>query len=1030
MDTDLPPGAFAPVRTVAILCATGVAAETFGSVRDAVSAALDRRAHDTRAAMAVHTGAARVRQGGAAAGAAVRRAERLLEAANPGQLLLSAPAVAALGEPPGGLVPHDLGVHLLRDLAAPERLFALSEADSGGVAPRSLSAVPHSLPIQFTTFVGRESELAGLRRLLAADRLVTLSGPGGCGKTRLAAQVAADLAERWLDGVWWVDLAPVTGAGVAELVAASAGVLVEPVGGPLASTVSHLRDRKTLLCLDNCEHVLDEAAEIAGALLRSCPEVTVLTTSREPLGVPGETLWRVPTLDADEAVALFAERASAVRPSFTVDSSGAAAVRTMCARLDGIPLALELAAAWLRTLTPQQIESGLDDRFALLVRGPRGVAARQQTLAASVDWSHGLLDEPDRIVLRRLAVFAGGCTLGAARSVCAGGTAGEGGVLDSLGRLVDKSLVFVEEHDGQARFRLLETIRDYAAAKLGEAGENDGARERHLDFYLSLAETAEPELDRDKDAWRALLQPEQENLRGALDWGLAAADPGRGRRLAAATAWLWNVHGRGHEGMAYLRRAADLVPDERSALQVRLLIGIAEVADTTAPLDHGAAERGLEIATELGDERLRARCLGLHALGRLFSDLAAAEKLALDAERAAEPGSVTRDSAMALRGIVLQLGDRATEADAVLAEAAEGLLRRADRGIAATVLACRSSIALYGGDLARARRFAEQAVEVAEPLADLHRVSSARGQLALVLGLSGNPDAGLELMEAFVRLVSGTNAFVPGVARIVGELRRWKGDFDDAVAWFERDVLPGAVYSSAIAQSGLAAALRGAGRVPEAAEAAERGLAVAKAVGMPRILADVLDQQGHLTAREDLDRAADRYHEALGLRVEHGLRTGYADSLDALATVHAGAGRTVDAVRLVAAADGAREEMGYPRCPAEQSTVDDLLAVAVAELGAPKTAELRAAAMPLDDAVAFARRTRGSRGRPSSGWASLTPTESQVVDLAVAGLNNPEIGSKLFMSRGTVKTHLSHVYAKLGVANRTELATAAAVRGG
>ena len=548
--------------------------------------------------------------------------------------------------------------------------------------------VPHNLPVQLTGFVGRQAERAGVGGVLADRRLVTLTGVGGVGKTRLAAQVVADQAGRWPDGVWWVELGAVTeAADVAEVVASTTGVLVEPVRGPLGSVTVALADGRTLVCLDNCEHVREGAAEVAAALLRACPEVTVLATSREPLGLPGEAVWQVPPLAADDAMALFVERAGAVRPGFALDAAGEAAVGAMCARLDGIPLALELAAAWLRTLTPQQIEAGLDDRFGLLVRGPRGAVPRQQTLAASIDWSHALLQETDRVVFRRLATFPGGFGLEAARSVAAAGTVGRDDVLDALGRLVDKSLVVATERGQEARYRLLETIRQFAADRLADAGEVAATRDRHLGHVLAFVEGVEPELRRDLDAWRTRLELEQANLRTALEWGLAAPDPEPGRRLAAALPWLWHLHGQGPEGIDFLRRALRRAPQDRSRLQARLLTGIALVADTANPfgLEYDAAQRALEIASEQGDEPLRALCLTLSAVGRFFTDFDGAWRLSvegLDAAEAAGDAFVV-DAARALQGIILHLRDRHEAAEPLLAAAVEGLLRR-HRGIAGT----------------------------------------------------------------------------------------------------------------------------------------------------------------------------------------------------------------------------------------------------------------------------------------------------------------------------------------------------------
>jgi predicted ATPase/DNA-binding CsgD family transcriptional regulator len=895
-----------------------------------------------------------------------------------------------------------------------------------------------TLPVHLTSFVGRRAELAAVSALLRGRRLVTLTGVGGSGKTRLAARVAADQAARWPDGTWWVELEAVTDpTQVAEVAAAAAGVLVEPVRGPLPSLTAQFRDRRALVCLDNCEQVVEGAAEVAQALRRSGTEVTVLATSREPLGVAGETVWQVPPLREDDALALFLERASLVRPGFTLDRSSEDAVRTMCRRLDGIPLALELAAAWLRTLTPRQIAAGLDDRFALLVGGPRGAVPRQQTLAASIEWSHALLAERDRIVFRRLAVFAGGFGLEAARAVVAGGEVARAEVLSVLRRLVDKSLVIAEERAGEARYRLLETIRQYAADRLVEAGEAAATRDRHLAWFLALAEDLEPELQRDLDAWRTRLERERDNLRAALDWGLAAPDPERGRRLAAGLPWLWHLHRHGREGLEYLRRAIDRAPRDRSALQARLLTGIALVADTASPvgLEFDAAQRALAIATERGEERLRALCLLLSAVGRFYTDFGAAWALTVDALRAAEAtgDAFVRDAARALQGIILHLRDRHQEAEPVLESAVEGLLHR-HRGIAATTLAFQAGGALSTGRVDLARRLAERAVGVAEPLGDYLRVGSTRSTLAIVHGLAGDVDGGVRLLRPVARLVEegGADVFVPGMARAMGLLRLWRDDPEEAASWFGREArsTDRGAETWLVAQSlpGLGAALIALGRLDQARDALDRAVAVARRLDMPGVLADALEQQGRLAgAADDADRAIELHHEALGARVEHGLRTFSVDSLEALAALAARAEPAPEAVRLLAASDRARASMTYPRDPARRRAYQATVAGLRAALGDHPFSQAWAEGgrLTLDEAVAYARRSRGARRRPVTGWASLTPTELDVVRLVVDGLSNPEVGSRLFMSRGTVKTHLSRVYAKLGVANRTELATLA-----
>ncbi len=904
-------------------------------------------------------------------------------------------------------------------------------------AARPVNQQPNSLPVHLTRFIGRSAELAVIGELLEGNRLVTLTGVGGVGKTRLAAEAAANPARPWQDGIWWTDLSrtkdPPT---VAEAVASSIGVIVEPTGGALRSLRTHLRGRAMLGCLDNCEHVLDSAAEVASALLGSCPGVAMLTTSREPLGVPGEVVWPVPPLGEEDAFALFMDRAHLVSPWLTLDALSEEAVRVVCSRLDGVPLALELAAAWLRTLTPQQIEAGLDDRFALLVRASRGVVPRQQSLAASIDWSHTLLDDRERAVFRRLAVFAGSFGLDAAEAVCAGGSVAPQDVLGATARLVDKSLVVAAARDGEARYRLLETIREYAADRLDESGEVTVTRDRHLDHFLAFVEGLEPERPRDMDAWRIRLEPAYDDLRAALDWGLEAPDPERGRRLAAALSWLWHIHRHGREGLDYLQRAIRLAPDDRSRLQARLLTGLAIVVDTAHPLDFefDAAQQALEIATEHGDDGLRALSLSLSAVGQLYTDFDAAWSISLEARTAAQAAgdAFVADASRAIQGIILHLRDRHADADPLLQSAVEGLLRR-HRGIAATILGYQARSALYTGDLERALHLAEEAVDLAEPLRDYLRVGSTRSVLALVYAFAGDTDGGFEIMQPVLRLVedAAQDVFVPEMARAMGMLHLRRGEPTEAARWLEPEVCSTdrgtPTWQAAEAMPLLGAALALLGQDDKAHAVLNHAVAAAGRFGMPHVLAEAYEQQAQLATANDPARANELHHAALAQRVEHGLRTFYVDGLEAIAALAVRARPTAEVVRWLAASDQARQAMGHPRDSVRQRTHDTVIADLQAALGEPAFGEAWAAGsrLTLDDAIRYVRRSRGARQRPAAGWRSLTPTELEVVRLVIDGLNNPEIGSRLFMSRATVKTHLSHIYTKLGLANRTELATAA-----
>ena len=497
---------------------------------------------------ALHTGIAEERDGDYF-GPSVNRVARLLSAGYGGQTLLSAPTQELVRDhlPPGAGLP-DLGEHRLKDLQRPERIFQLAAPGLTSEFPplKTLDTLPNNLPIQLTSFIGREREMEEVKRLLDTTRLLTLIGPGGTGKTRLSLHVAADLLDldRFPHGVWLVELAPLAdpslGAPGCRFGIGRAGKC-----GHIhtESLKEYLHSKQLLLVLDNCEHLVEACAQLADALLRSCPDLKILASSREALGIGGETIWRVPslslpdpthstganlvsTLSQYEAVRLFIDRAQAALPGFKVTNHNAPAVAQICHRLDGIPLAIELAVARVSALSVEQIAARLDDRFRLLTGGSRTALPRQQTLRATIDWSYGLLSEPERVLLRRLSVFAGGWTPEAAEAVCSGGGIEEYEVLDSLMHLVDKSLVTFEQADaggaggatqeGEGRYRLLETIRQYARDKLLEAGEEviQGVRDRHMGYFLKFIEEAEPRLlGVAEGPWLDRVEREHDNLR-------------------------------------------------------------------------------------------------------------------------------------------------------------------------------------------------------------------------------------------------------------------------------------------------------------------------------------------------------------------------------------------------------------------------------------------------------------------------------------------------------------------------------------
>ncbi len=569
---------------------------------------------ELRVRMALHTGSADERDGDYF-GPPLNRAARLLAIGHGGQILLSHVTYELVRDAlPDGASLRELGEHRLRDLLRAEPVAQLLHPDLPSAFPplRSLDSFPNNLPRQLTRFVGREEEIERVKALLDASVLVTLTGMGGTGKTRLALQVAAELVDRYRDGVWLVELAPVSDPRsalvpslVGQAVAAALGLPEEPERTTDETLVEFLRSRTILLLLDNCEQVVAGCAALADRLLRTCGGLKILATSREALGIAGEVTWRVPSLSvpdpeqlpargADlapslnqyEAVRLFIDRALAARPDFAITNQNAPAVASICHQLDGIPLAIELAAARIRMLTPEQIAARLDQRFKLLVGGNRAAPSRHQTLRALVDWSHDLLEDAERVLLRRLAVFVGGWTLEAAEAVC-----GED-VFDPLLRLVDKSLVNAEAAGGEERYRFLETIREYAQERLREAGEYDQYRQRHGDWCLALAERAEGQLlGPEQGDWLQRLHAEHDNQRAALRACLEQGEARRGLALGAALWRFWLVRGHLGEGRRWLERLLALpTATEHAVPRARALNGAGNLAFSQGEL---AAARGL-----------------------------------------------------------------------------------------------------------------------------------------------------------------------------------------------------------------------------------------------------------------------------------------------------------------------------------------------------------------------------------------------------------------------------------------------------
>ncbi len=643
----------------------------------------------------------------------------------------------------------------------------------------------NNLPVQTTSFVGRQTALTAVERLLTGHRLVTLTGPGGTGKTRLALQVAATVASRFSDGVWLIDLAAVNdGRLVLQRVASVLGVHEEP-NRPLVTTlVAALQARQMLLILDNCEHLVAACAALAEALLPACPQVHVLASSREALGSPGEVIFRVPSLSLPEAAALpgdsaarhlldaeavclFVDRARAVRPGFVLTAQNAAAVQQVCERLDGIPLAIELAAGQVHSLAVAQIAVRLDDRFQPQARSGHLTLPRQQTLRATIDWSYDLLDVGERVVLRRLAVLAGAWTGDLAAEICAGEGLEADALHAGLAALAAKSLVVEEAQAGEPRYRLLAIIRQYARDKLREAGEEEWARNRHLEVFLHLAEAAASQLRGAQQAvWLARLEAEHDNLRTALEWSMAREDTEAALRLGGALWNFWYVRSHLSEGRRWLEAALALGPAAATPWRAQALRGAGVLAYMQGdyPRAVGHLEASLEAQRVEGDPSGIARAL--NSLAAVLQDqgeypraqalfeesLALARGLGDDPATAATLGNL---------GLAAREQGAYDQAAALLDESLALFRAQEDMQGIANTLTNLGAVALYRGDATRADVLCREGLALWCELGDQAGMAQSLEQLAAVAGAQGQAARAMRLWGAAEALCQAIGAPLP-----------------------------------------------------------------------------------------------------------------------------------------------------------------------------------------------------------------------------------------------------------------------------
>jgi predicted ATPase/class 3 adenylate cyclase/DNA-binding CsgD family transcriptional regulator len=1015
----------------------------FARASDAVAAAVAlQRAPlaPIRLRIGVHTGEVQLRDEGNYAGPTINRTARLRDLGHGGQTLLSgATEPLVVDRLPEGAWLTDLGSHPLRDLPRPERVVQLCHPDLvNEFAPLRVSGTVAStrLPAQLTSFVGREAEGIQLRELLAQNRVVTLTGAGGVGKTRLAVQVASGMAGEFGDGVWYVDLAPITHPELVPVTVARAlGLPDQPGRSTMDTLLRFVRDRQMLVVLDNCEHLLDASAELVVALLSGAARLTLLATSREAIGVAGEVSWRVPSLSlADEAIELFTDRARHARPGFSLTDDNAAAVGEICARLDGVPLAIELAAARVRALSLAEILDSLHDRFRLLTGGARTAVRRQQTLRASVDWSHALLTEPERVLFRRLAVFLGGFDFDAAQTVAGGGDVERYQVLDQLALLVDKSLVVADDSGGRTRYRLLETVRQYALEKLGESGEADTVRARNRDHYTAMAAVLDAPAGSDYEQRLEQAETEIDNLRAAFEWSRENSDVELALTLASSLQPLWQARGRPREGRAWfdavLTREVAQDAGVAAAVRTRALADIAVLYLFCGAADSmDRAQQALALAREIEDPAVLARALTACGLTAAYNAELAGVYFAEAIELVRELDDRWRLSQI--------LGEQANAAIAAGDPIAARVAAEEGRDLADAIgdrfnsRHCRICLGLaqiYQGDpagaVAQFRAVAAEAKAAHDGL--LHAVSLAHQ--GTVLAWQGETDAARAAADASLESASEFGALAASIGYFaLGNAALAAGDVGTArdataAAWEHGSFAPG--YAAHLRPVIAQAALAGGDLIAARRWADE---AVATAPGWIMMLA--LSTRARVAIAQGEPEQAERdAHDALARVADLQAHLGISDTLECLAALAGDAGSHREAARVFAAAESIRQRMGAVRFKIYDADYQASVAALRDAMGEKDfdAAWAEGAALSTEEAIAYTQRGHGERKRPASGWASLTPTERDIVRLVSEGLGNKDIATRLFVSPRTVQTHLTHVYDKLGLTSRVQLAQEAA----
>ena len=957
-----------------------------------------------RIRIALHVGEARLRNDANYVGETIIRCARIRSCGHGGQILTSQP----FAEVVEGLMPVDtgfvsLGAHPLKDIERPETLFQLThpELPCDFPAVRSTLSLRHNLPRSTTEFVGRIGQHAEVVALLRRHRLVTLVGTGGVGKTRLALELGRAVLDQYPGGVWFVDLAPVTQS---ESVG---GVVLHAMGGRemagrtvVEQLAKHVGDEPTLVLLDNCEHVLDASARWASESLAATSALSIVATSREALSVSGEATWRVPSLALPDAIELFTESARRVRSNLALDTTEQAAVEHICVRLDGVPLAIELAAARCRSLAPSRIAVSLDDRFRLLTGGARTALARQQTLLASVDWSYQLLELNEQLAFRRLSVFTGPFDLDAAEAVLSSsGDVDRYDVLDIIDRLVEKSLVVTD--DGR-RYRLLETLRQFAGDLLLRSPEAAAIRDAHCRYYR---EWVTPFANYPRAEEIGELSERYPNLITALLWAVETS-PSESPLLVRGCAWIWYFERRYDDfEMIGLAQVLPVLEEHDRGLWVDAIADVSEAWLSAQPAVFLAQ---IPAMLKVADEIDRPRALARHNLwaGSAKADLSLLRVAVHHATRSKELGFLAI-------GATIQIA---------LAHSRRGEVRQA-RETVDSISAAETSGGIHP------LIFASAQLNSAFESGGLDGALVEAGAVSHRLWELGMRDPTMQSALAYVRWIgsmlsqASDNALVDFARSLasLSDLSRLMVPMIDRADELHAGSLVDAKPILAVFDTFAFGAHRrvefvwlflGSGLLDDALAALEPLRESHADWPSVQISAALLDG---LRADDP-----DLFHTGLRLALDNDCRRSAVDHLEAIACSALRVGDEEQAARIAGACETERERMAGYRFRYRHLDALDALR--------ESSAWTAGQALAFDDVVAYAQRMRGERRRPTIGWDSLTPTELRVVEAVVLGLSNPQVATQLFMSLATVKTHLSHVFTKLGIASRTDLTRLATSR--